>query len=481
VLKAWDNVDGLFAEYVTGAYRDYFAHQSRFVLQEISKSDQVLSTSKVPYKRLIEDPQVLAQIARSARVETLVRTRVTKEGPQYEFKLEWLLAPNMRLLASDSFVMKDLNSSGGMADLHTLLVKALQRLIDKVPYVASITGRDGNSVTVNIGGNLDLKRGDTLSVATLDEVKEHPLLHSIVGWRLTPTGKLEVDQVEESIAFAHVTEEDPNRQVARDQKITQVIPRPPTVESRHDDDDKSPMEELPKLGYVAGGLSLGGFSRDKSSATGTFAYTGSGSHVGADAEGQLWFNRNIFADLSLRYGILGYTQKRTTGAASLSDFDTNGSATAVKIDAGYSYLLTNDFFGPKGWVKLGFHSYSYSLPNLASTGATAAQNTAESLSPISFKSVFVGIGADVPVYENFGGILDLNFGLFTGATETSNLSGSVTSASDGFFFIGGYYRYTRRITFRAGLSIQANGAEFDSGASLSQKIISFSPSLLYYF
>ncbi len=481
ILKAWDNVDGLFAEYVTGAYRDYFAHQSRFVLQEISKSDQILSNSKLSYKKLIDDPQILAQVARAARVETLIRTKITKEGPQYEFKIDWLLAPNMRLLADERFVLKDLNNSEGMADLHAQLMKALQRLIDKVPYVASITGRDGNAVTVNIGANLDLKRGDTLAVATIDEVKEHPLLHSVVGWRLTPTGKLEVDQVEESIAFAHVIDEEPNRKITRDQKITQVIPKVAPVEKVREE-DKEPMEELPKLGYVAGGLSLGGFSRDKSSTGGTYAYSGSGSHIGGDAEGQIWLNRNLFADLALRYGVIGYSQKDTrTGQPSLGEADLSGNATSFRIDAGYSYLLTNDFFGPKGWVKLGYHTYSYNLPNVASTSTIAAQSSAESLTAISFKSLFVGIGADIPVYENWGGILDLNFGLFSGASESSELSGSVSSASDGFFYIGGYYRYTRRVTIRAGLSIQSNGAEFGSGATLSQKVITFCPSLLYYF
>src|SRR6185295_11380111 len=70
-LKAWDNVDGLFSDYVSSAYKDYFSRQTRFVYQDLSKADAVLKHSKLPYPKLIEDPQVLAQIARAEKTQTL--------------------------------------------------------------------------------------------------------------------------------------------------------------------------------------------------------------------------------------------------------------------------------------------------------------------------------------------------------------------------------------------------------------------------
>src|SRR6185437_7272426 len=75
-LRATDNVDGLFGDYVENAYKDYFSRQSRFVVQDLSKEETVLSHSKLQYAKLIQDPQVLAAIARKSRSQTLLRTKV---------------------------------------------------------------------------------------------------------------------------------------------------------------------------------------------------------------------------------------------------------------------------------------------------------------------------------------------------------------------------------------------------------------------
>src|SRR4051812_43818557 len=73
-LKSWDNVDGLFSEYVARAYREYFAHQSRFLVQDLGKADAILSHAKIPYAKLIDDPEVLLQLSRSARSQSILRT-----------------------------------------------------------------------------------------------------------------------------------------------------------------------------------------------------------------------------------------------------------------------------------------------------------------------------------------------------------------------------------------------------------------------
>src|SRR4051812_18859164 len=88
-LKAWDNVDGLFSDYVSAAYKDFFSRQTRFVYQDLSKADAVLKQSKLAYSRLLEDPAILAQIARAEKTQTLLRTKISKQGPQYRFTIDW--------------------------------------------------------------------------------------------------------------------------------------------------------------------------------------------------------------------------------------------------------------------------------------------------------------------------------------------------------------------------------------------------------
>src|SRR4051812_21246579 len=54
-LKSWDNVDGMFVDYVSTAYKEYFAKQSRFVLQDLTRGSDILAKSKLPYNKLIDD------------------------------------------------------------------------------------------------------------------------------------------------------------------------------------------------------------------------------------------------------------------------------------------------------------------------------------------------------------------------------------------------------------------------------------------
>lgn len=476
-LRTWDNMDGLFADYVSAAYREYFTKQSRFVLQDLSKADAVLANAKIPYVKLIEDTDILGQLSRSTKSQTIIRTKVQKEGPQYRFTLSWLHAPAMDLLANEEFVLREKEGGSGFSldELKTHLHEALNRMIKKVPFLGSITGRDNNSVTVNLGHNAGLKPGDTLNVATLDEVKKHPLLKEIVDWRLTSVGKIEIDQIEDSIAFGRVVEEEAGRQIGRYQKIVQIIPKPAAPEKSRAEglpetlDDTHGPEMMPTLGWVSASLMGGGFTRQFSATAGNIGKTGAGLAMGVQADGHLWFTREWFADFAFGYGFWRYAQQDITTAIETSG-NISGGLTYFKLGGGYSYLLTNDLFGPKGWVKAGIHSISYSLPI----------NGTESIYPSSFRSPYIGVGGELPIRDKYGVRMDLEFGLFTSGTETGNAA-AINGASDIVAYLGGYYRYNTRMTIRAGIQVIANGTEATPATSMSQKVITFMPSILYYF
>jgi hypothetical protein len=102
-------------------------------------------------------------------------------------------------------------------------------------------------------------------VSTLEEVKRHPLLKQIVDWRFAETGRLKVQSIDGGVAFCEVLEEQPERQIGRFQKIVEVIPAPaPKEQSALPGLTASISEEPPRLGWVEGGLWLGGYSRDAS-------------------------------------------------------------------------------------------------------------------------------------------------------------------------------------------------------------------------
>jgi hypothetical protein len=481
-LPSWDNIDGVFSEYVAEAYRDYFGRQSRFVQQNLSKAEPVLTDSKIPYNKIIEDPAILSQLARVSHSQTIIRTKVMKEGAQYRFNLAWLHAPKMDMLASDEFTLKEAEGGGGFSqdEIRKSLQASLDRLIGRVPFLGSVTGRDRNSITVNVGKAADIKPGDTLVIGTLEEVKKHPLLNEMVDWRISPTGKVTVQQVEDNLAFCKLIEEQPQHPIGRYQKIIQIIGSPVAQDATGDSKAQSSnvatggdaLEEneplRPTLGWLSGSLWIGGFSRDFSNSN-TVAKTGGGLVLGSRVDGQLWLTSDWFAEVGYGQALWRYSQKDiASGNTTLSEI--SGSASDLSVASGYSFIVGSSPFGPKAWAKLGYHRIAYTLPILAN----------ENLAPATFKSLYLGIGGELPLRSNLSAMMDLRFGFLPSGEETGGKSGSVKSASDVQFFLGASYRYNAWMTFRGGIEIMANTANFAS-SSLSEKIITFAPSFLYYF
>ncbi|MEK6579423.1 MAG: hypothetical protein AABZ55_09380 [Bdellovibrionota bacterium] len=463
-LKSWDNVDGLFSDYVSSAYKDFFAHQSRFILQDVAKADTVLSNSKIAYQKLIDDREILTQVARATRSETLIRTRILKEGNLYKFQIDWLHAPGIDILTTEIFTMNEPTSGTfGAKEVSDLLQKALDRMIAKLPFIGHITGRDNNSVTVNVGAFANVRAGDTLVIATLDDVKNHPLLKTIVDWRLTRTGKIEIEQVDDRIAFGKVIEEEPGRQISRYQKIIQLIPKPIVEAPITTELEETDKDEPPRLGWMDIGPWLGSFGRQITQTTNQ-GRSGGGFLIGAKAEAQLWLNKSWFVEGSYGFGSWNYSQKDITTGATSALTDTSGIMKSIRFEVGYSYILGRSFFGPRGWLKAGLKNTSYTLPIVAS----------EIIAPVSFTSVFFGLGGDVPMSSEWGILLGMNFGLF-------NTSASVDSVTDIGFLFGGYYKFTPKIALRVGVDIMAQGADYINGDALTHKIFAFSPALLYYF
>ncbi|RYZ63729.1 MAG: hypothetical protein EOP09_17170, partial [Proteobacteria bacterium] len=83
VLKPQDNVDGLFTDIMIDALRVVIERDSRFQYIDLKQANAVLSRSKLPYHQVIEDAQVLSKVAAQYQLDSFVRSKVFKEGPQY--------------------------------------------------------------------------------------------------------------------------------------------------------------------------------------------------------------------------------------------------------------------------------------------------------------------------------------------------------------------------------------------------------------
>lgn len=515
VLRSWDNADGLFSDYVATAYKQYFSQQSRFLQVDLSKADILLGKSALPYNQLIDDKNILSQISKSMRSQTILRTKIYKEGPTYRFVLDWMHAPHMEVLAAETFVLEEPQDTRlfNFEDAKVALMQGLDRLIKKIPFHAQVSGRDDDKVTVLLGDKKAVRAGDTLIVATTEDVKLHPILKSVMDWRFTQTGRLEVESVDDGIAFCKIAEEEPGRKIGRYQKVVQVVPasrirsssgdRPNYGQSGNgsgdisgnytdsrenyqgtmgpltDDYDSSKSVATfenpngmrrPTLGYGTAGFWMGTLARDFSNAT--TARTGSGFLMGVKVDGRVWLTPEWFADAGLGFGTTGYQQKNSTTGTETLVSSQSASAMMMRLAGGYQTYLDGTFFGPKAWVVGGYHRNSYKFPYLA----------AEALGSTAFGSLFIGLGGDLPITQGFGALFNFDIGLIKSASETDLVNnGSNQGITDVGFFVGGYYRFADRLSAKLGLDYIVNSTSFEDTTAYTNKIISFGPSVSYYF
>lgn len=473
-LRSIDNMDGLFGDYLAAAFKEYFSQESRFVFNDLGKADSILTQSKIPYSQVVYDTDILAKLARVTRTESIIRTKVLKEDTKFYFTFEWLHSPQMEVMSTLSFAM-DQPADGtalGSEAINEAVATNLTRLILSLPFSAAVTGRDQQSVTVNIGTHISVKPGDTLVLGTLDVVKKHPLLKSIVDWQLTPTGRVRVDQLEDGMAFCRILSEEPGKEISRSQKVMQLIPAPVREFSTEVQTEKQVKEEPPRLGWVGATAILGMHSRQFSNPAGV-NNTGGGLAFGGKAAGEIWLTREWFVGASFGYAMWNLSQQalltQVQTPASIAG-GVSGAMSTFRGELGYAFLMNGDFFGPKGWVKLGYKVTSYSLPT---------ETVAEYTGPLSMGSVMIGVGGDLPLKGNWGARADLNFRVISSASA-SWVGDTVSGTSDVDFFLGGYYKYAPRVLIRFGLDMILSGVDFTAGSSLGQKTITIGPALLYY-
>lgn len=488
-LKAWDNADGLFAQYVKEAYDEYFARSSRFILRDLNAASKILSRSTIPYKELIEDDQVLSRVAKATKVETVIRTKIYKEGPRYRFVLDWLFSPKMERLADYTFYLDDpaYGETMSFQKLKMELKQGLERLLEKVPFRGHVTGRDAQWITVNIGENSGLKKGDILVIGTLEEVKKHPLLKTFVDWSFLRTGRLIVEEVNPRIAFCKIEREVAGRQIQAYQKIVDIIrgdgthtvvsdPENEALNSTVDleypgsqTSSSSGKEKRPQYGWVKGDLWLASFSREHSG--GAVIRSGSGFLIGMKVDGQIWFTRNFFGELELGYGFFNYSQENVSTNPPSESIAANSTLFRFRMDGGYSHPFTESFYGPKGYVRLGYKSLSYGLPI----------DTSKKVGTFSMGSVFLGVGANLSLRDVWGIHVGLDLGMIRTAEETGFTTGSKDGTSDVSFMVGANYRIAPNLEGRFSLEVVSQGVEFTQGSKLDHRVVSFLPALLYYF
>ncbi len=469
-LRASDNVDGIFGSYLDDVYRSYFGRQTRFTVKPLTTVDEILSQSKIPYSILIQDSDVLRKIAKRAAVESVVRTRVLKEGDSYRFILEWVYAPRGDVLATQEFRFDDDVKTGALTSdrLPQLMRTALDQLVAGLPFLAQITGVEQDTVTVNIGRNQNVSPKQTLVIYTLQGLKRHPIYKKIEEWRWQLVGKVRVEQVEDSMLFGKIIEVEPGQAMLREQKVREVLALPP--EPLSPEEVKNQSQDQSRLGWIAGTMGIGAYNRNVGNGSATTGRGGSGIGFQFDAEALVWLNSRFLANASVLGGLINYSPtdlatKSTTGTSY------SGSMTQFRLAVGASLMPAKTIFDTNAWVTVGYRSTQFSLPS----------TTTDSTGTSTMSSLSVGLGGQMRVNQDISAFLGLELGLFRTLTQTTPAFGNAVSTGDIQFSLGANYLLMDHLYFRGLIRMISVSADFASNRSVGQNVISLCPSIVYTF
>ncbi len=468
-LKPSDNMDGVFSDYLEEQFGRYFSGHGRFLVKPLKGLGQVLGSSTVKYAELVQQPEILKKVSRKYQVEDLLRSRVTKEGDSYRFEIEWVYAPRADVVARVDFRYLDEGQPSGIRGegLSLAVSKGLDELIAKLPFLGSVTGVEDNSITISLGKNAGVKPGQLVTIHTLQSVKRHPLLHTIEEWRWQPVGRAQIEQVEPSLSFARVVETEPNMKVVRDQKVREILDAP--VVSKPE--SKTSSNTLPKSGWVAGNLGAGTYSREAGTSSTTTSGKGGGGVLGNfELDSQVWLNSRYIAQATLGGALFKYTPTDLgTGTEQSNSY--NGTETHFRVALGYSLVPMKSVFDPIAWIHLG---YRYNQTSFAT-------NVSDFVASTTLGSVILGVGGEFPVFREWSAQLGMDLGVIRSGTAIDLDLGDASPTSDLTLRGSILYRVSEQLTFRTQIILHSENLSFPNGESITQKLFTVSPSIMYYF
>jgi hypothetical protein len=445
-----DNVDGTYQAPVEQSYKEIFDRNPRFEL-----------------------------VSDKSAADSAVRTVITKKATGTDIEITLVVLGTGEIFSTDktSLAGEATGKETGGA-VKALLKTALKR----IPFYGTITGRDSSQLTFDIGMAHGLKKGDVVQISRVDNIKRHPLLKSIVDVQMVPAGSAVVDNVEDTIAFGHVNSEIAGEQLKRLYKVTAIESRAPVAPKEFPSavpggtiEEKADAEEgRPELGFVALGPFIGGFTSSTSQNGGSTNFTGSTFNPGFKLSSEIWLTKRWFADIAFGYSAISYSQQNALVPSAPDLPGVSSSTREFSMNAGYKYLPDNSVYGPQAYVKVGYYSFTFD---------TAVQ-PGQAMSPKMYSGFNLGVGGLLPVTKSYdwGVRLDLNILLFPSLSESGFITGPQPSATVAGFYLGGYHHFNPQIAVRAGVLFDIYSANFSANSSsTSQKVIGFTPALVYYF
>jgi len=181
-------------------------------------------------------------------------------------------------------------------------------------------------------------------------------------------------------------------------------------------------------------------------------------------------NSRYIAQATLGGALFKYTPTDLgTGTEQSNSY--NGTETHFRVALGYSLVPMKSVFDPIAWIHLG---YRYNQTSFAT-------NVSDFVASTTLGSVILGVGGEFPVFREWSAQLGMDLGVIRSGTAIDLDLGDASPTSDLTLRGSILYRVSEQLTFRTQIMLHSENLSFPNGESITQKLFTVSPSIMYYF
>lgn len=486
LVPTTDNVGGIYARPVEEELRQLLNDDKQWSLASFPKELKLKSES------LDENPGEVQNLLQNAQAEAALTSRVIRGPRGISITLTLFVGREGLPLLQESLTdYKGFET----AEIRNEARHLFENIKYRMPFRATILSRRGQQVTLNLGSNYGLKADSRVSVVQIIKVNRHPKLKFMVSTEKEVLGRVKLFKVEPHMSFGHIEmEKDPGvisvgSKVMPDEfvkyatpvttpsgKILQDVSTRPDKEVAFGDD---PQEWVPTMPPQFGKVELlAGFGNYTQNTTMVSAGSVSGSNNLAPnilLRGEMWLNPQWYVGAQLRQSVFSIDNEQTGSSPS----SLNMSLGQYGVNAGYNFLLTNDFFGPKLQVGAGYMTTKFSVDDSTPTTFTSMDYSGFLLSlagqfPLSDETP-IEVGARFDFYLN------------PSVSESKDSGASSDSKINSFsFFVD--YKLKTRFKIRGELMLENYSTDFsgtgerpDPATSTSHKLTTLFGGVQYLF
>lgn len=426
------------------------------------------------------NPASVLNTLQQSKAQGMLTAFITK-GPQgLTAKLKLFTQDGGLLLLEESF--EDLTTFE-VVRVQSEFVKLYQGLKNKLPYRGYILSRRGTDVTLNVGQQNGVRNGQEVLLAQILKIQRHPKTKVLISSEKAIIGKVLISKSEPYLSFGRIIYEKEPGVVDAGAKVlpTDNINYPVAILNENGEIvgdqlfdthhytqkviEGLPQNELgewvpkdsPQFGkaILQGGLTQ--YEESSRFLTGNTVQAKNTFSPTINLLGQFWLTKNWFMEGEMKHAVFR-SENDLTGSSpgSLSYW-----YSFYHLSGGYNFLFSDDFWGPKLSVQLGYATYQTHVTDSTPTAFTSTETDGVNLKITGAFHFNPNLPYEIGAYVNW--LLKTNF------SEKPVSSGSASTRVNSFSFYGSYI-VSPSLRYRLDLSFGQIQADFNGVGSRSSAV-----------